>query len=282
MLFYIGYFYRKFVTNAFEIVRPRWAAYRLHLAYVASKFWKSFPWRTFATFDEMTTTEAHYFIRPKTFDAICASPDYERPDVELTKQLISTQLKRGNTVLYMDIGANIGCYGIRLANAFRNTSGLSILAYEPYPESYELLQKNILVNKLSGQITAINLALGDVPGNAQLWVNEIDAGSNSLRPKSAAASDATAPVTVSRLDDDETAWAARREATVLFLKLDCEGTEIPVLQGGQRFLSHSAHGMLMVEDCVDRQVETFLAEHQWERLAKLTPYNSFWRKRSAS
>ena len=277
MFFYINYCYRKFVTNAFEIVRPRWAAYRLHLAYVASKFWKSFSWQTFATFDAITTTEAHYFIRPKTFDAICASPDYERPDIELTKQLISTQLKQGNTVLYIDIGANIGCYGIRLANAFRNTTALSILAYEPYPESYELLQKNILANQVSGQIKAINRALGDVAGTARLWINKVDAGSNSLRPQSAVSDDAS-HVTVSRLDDDEMAWTARRQATAVFLKLDCEGMEIPVLQGGQRFLSDAPHTMLMVEDCVDSRVKTFLSERRWERFAKLTPYNSFWQK----
>ena len=277
MLFYLNYFYRKLFTNIFEIVQPRWAAYLLHMAYIASKFFKQLQWQNLADFNEIVTTEAHYFIRPKTFDAICASPDYERPDVDLTKQLLAAELAQGETVLYLDIGANIGCYSIRVANAFRNTEGLSILAYEPYQESYDLLQRNIHVNDLSGKICARNTALGETPGTSPLCINDIDAGSNSLSPRGPT-SGKIFHVSVSRLDDDEIAWKARKNATAVFLKLDCEGMEVPALRGGKRFLAEIPNATLMVEDCVDSRVQQFLANQHWELFAKLTPYNSFWRR----
>lgn len=173
LFFYLGYLYRKSVSNIFEIKGPHPAAYWLHVAYMASKFLPNYAWQKYATFEELITVEA------------C-----------------------GNSVLYIDIGANIGCYCIRVANAFREWDKLSVMAYEPFPESFALLKKNIEGNGLAGKIDAVNVALSDHAGTAALYLNATDPGSNSLRANNHTP---VPPVLVNltRLDDMEEVWERR-------------------------------------------------------------------------
>lgn len=275
--FYLCYVYHKCVTNLFEIKRPQPAACRLHLAYLLSKFLPGYAWQSHATFDELLTVEAKYFIRKNTFDALCASPDYERPDIELTKRLLAERAEGGKSALYIDIGANIGCYCVRVANAFRGWDKLSIIACEPFPESFQLLTKNIGANGLVEKIDAVCVALGEFPGHAPLYPCSHDPGSNSLRANDYTTS---SPVFVSlaRLDDIELAWEKRRNADCVFLKLDCEGAEVSALRGAEGFLSSIPDALIMVEDFIDSAVISYLMQNQWECFAKRTPYNSFWRK----
>jgi FkbM family methyltransferase len=278
LFFYLGYLYRKSVSNIFEIKGPHPAAYWLHAAYVVSKLLPNYAWQKYATFEELITVEAHYNIRKNTFDAICASPDYERPDLELTKRLLAERRACGKSVLYIDIGANIGCYCIRVANAFREWDKLSVMAYEPFPESFALLKKNIEGNGLAGKIDAVNVALSDHAGTASLYLNATDPGSNSLR----ANNHTLVPpvlVNITRLDDMKEVWEKRRNADCVFLKLDCEGTEVSALRGAEGVLSSCSNALIMVEELVDTRVRQYLALNQWECFARRTPYNSFWRKR---
>jgi len=279
LLFYLGYLYRKVVTNAIEIKSPKLAAYRLHFAYVLSKFFPRYRWQKHANFNEIRTVEAKYFIRPNTFDAICASPDYERPDIELTKALIRERRDHGKSVLFIDVGANLGCYCLRIASAFRDWDGLSVIACEPFPESCGLLVKNIQANGFSSKIDVLSVALGDAPGEAALYLNDEDPGSNTLCP-SEHASSAAVSVAVTRLDDLGVAWKKRTAADCVFLKLDCEGAEVSILRGAEHFLSATPEVTIMVEDCLDSRVGQYLTENRWGRFAKRTPYNSFWRKPS--
>jgi len=62
--------------------------------------------------------------------------------------------------MFIDIGANIGSYTILAAGV----AGASCIAIEPVPQSFEILKKNISLNKLPGKVTALNMAIGSQKG----------------------------------------------------------------------------------------------------------------------
>ena len=72
-------------------------------------------------------------------------------------------IKPGMTIV--DIGANIGYYAT-IAGHKTGKQG-RVFAYEPEPENYSFLEKNILENKLS-QVIALKITLTDKPGRQEL------------------------------------------------------------------------------------------------------------------
>lgn len=74
--------------------------------------------------------------------------------------------------ILLDIGANIGLYSMYAAK-----KGASVVAIEPESQNYGLLNKNIYLNKLSDQISALNIGFGDSNGVEALYIPEFLAGS---------------------------------------------------------------------------------------------------------
>src|SRR5262245_223122 len=72
----------------------------------------------------------------------------------------------GATVL--DIGANIGAVSLFCAQA---RPDLRFHAYEPNPESYASLRKNIEANNLQSQVNTYPEAIGGARGSIELWTN---------------------------------------------------------------------------------------------------------------
>ena len=275
IIFYGQYLFQKFFLNLLEIRSPRLQSYLLHSAYFLSKFFPSLKWHRFATYCVLSTRLGVFHIREQSFDAICASPDYERPDLNFTLTLLKREQAASRSVLYLDVGANIGAYSIKLGRQFYNWDGLRITALEPNPESFLLLQKNIRENGLERKVTAQNVGLLDHPGPAVLTLNKIDPGSSSLRTN-IHKQDPAVTVELLTVDDILSAWPSETLPETIFMKLDVEGTERAVLQGAKRLLNSGATLLLMVEDCVDPAICDYLHARGFCRLAKHTPYNSFW------
>lgn len=70
--------------------------------------------------------------------------------------------------LFIDVGANVGSYSI-LACGARGAHGL---AFEPVPETYERLIRNVRLNDLSGRVVAMNIGVADVEGELRFTVDE--------------------------------------------------------------------------------------------------------------
>lgn len=58
---------------------------------------------------------------------------------------------------FLDIGANIGSYSLRIANDYKE-KGVNVISIEAHPDNYKALCRNIACNKLKN-ITAINKAV---------------------------------------------------------------------------------------------------------------------------
>lgn len=116
-------------------------------------------------------------------------------------------VKKGGTVV--DIGAHVGTFAVAAAGFAK------VVAFEPAPETFALLQKNAASRP--GEIEVRNKGLAAAPGSAHVVARSLsNAGSQTLAPGGG--------VVVSTLDA-EVEYAD-------FIKIDVEGMELQVLSGG--------------------------------------------------
>jgi FkbM family methyltransferase len=80
--------------------------------------------------------------------------------------------------VFVDIGANVGAYSFFAASCMSSVA--KILAIEPQPDVYQRLCDNIAYNP-GVPIEAIALAVADVDGPIQLFVDRGNAGETSMR-----------------------------------------------------------------------------------------------------
>jgi len=142
--------------------------------------------------------------------------------------------------IIVDAGANIGL--ITIFCAIRAGKSGMVLSFEPHPETFPLLQKNIAVNRLS-QIKVFDKALGSVAGTAKIYSNlQINRGAASLVEFQA--DSPSFDISVLSLDD------VLRELNISqlnLLKIDVEGFEMEVLKGAVGILSKENAPVLVVE-----------------------------------
>ena len=68
---------------------------------------------------------------------------------------IGLDISEKDTII--DVGANIGVFGVRLSQKFQN---ISIYSFEPIPEIYKSLKKNSELKFIRGPIGVISLIIG--------------------------------------------------------------------------------------------------------------------------
>ncbi|MCD6032341.1 MAG: FkbM family methyltransferase [Thermomicrobiales bacterium] len=138
----------------------------------------------------------------------------------------------------LDVGANVGQYGRRLRDAgYRG----QILSFEPLPDAFEALCHKTRTDPLW---SCAHVAVGDTDGEAKLHISR-DSVSSSLLPyhdrlalaEPAAAYVGAATVPLRRLD---TLVSGRLPPDRrLWLKLDVQGYERPVLDGAGSVLERT-------------------------------------------
>ena len=140
---------------------------------------------------------------------------------------LSHYLKRDD--VFADIGANIGSYSILAAL----TNNSKTHAFEPNKVLYQILNKNILLNKLDGKIISHHCALGKKNSKAKIIekgalshiANEQDLEFNEIKLR--------------KLDDIID--------TVNLMKIDVEGYEENVLLGSKKILANLHLNAIIIE-----------------------------------
>ncbi len=136
------------------------------------------------------------------------------------------EVKPGDVVV--DAGAMVGTFTLKAAS-----QGASrILAFEPFPSSFELLNENIKRNELNN-VDAFDVALSQCNGEMKLWSHE-NPGSQSLTDMKDPKKFIMVPT--KRLDD-----VLKEEDVehVDFIKIDVEGAETLVLMGAKETLKRT-------------------------------------------
>lgn len=159
------------------------------------------------------------------------SSSYE-PDVSNLVRRIVVGAK-----VFVDVGANNGYYSAMVGKMFGDSG--RVYAFEPDPNSYSRLLRNVKLNGLSNIIT-FNLALSDVRGLSHLWLSPFDDGQNSFvrTPGSRLSNSA---VRVERLDD------VLPKMMVDVIKIDVEGFEAEVIKGAEKIIQRSPGIKIILE-----------------------------------
>jgi FkbM family methyltransferase len=133
-------------------------------------------------------------------------------------------LRPGDT--FLDVGANVGF--LTLLGAGRVGSSGRVIGVEPYPPTFQLLQKNVLSNKL-GFVEIHQIALSSEAGTLRLWVPaQTEHREFNI---SVVQGENTTPVDVpaGTLDERLADWKA---GPIQLMKIDVEGAEPRVFKGG--------------------------------------------------
>ena len=140
----------------------------------------------------------------------------------------------------IDVGANFGLYALSAA-VYGRPHGW-VFAFEPAPNAFALLERNIAENGMGAVVTAKQAAVAATAGRAQFHVGR-DVSFSSLHRTSRLADEAeTVDVEVVTLDE-----ALAHVQSIDLLKIDVEGGEGDVLRGALEVLRRSRAPIVQFE-----------------------------------
>ena len=136
--------------------------------------------------------------------------------------------------LFIDVGAHWGYYSILFA--LESSPDAQVYSIEPNTKTLGVLQNNVTMNHLESKINLISKALGRTQGTGHLWPGKKqNSGSSKL-------SDIGFKVEIDCLDNSK--LFPRKKVSIV--KIDVEGSEYDVLEGGNCFIQEMSEGSLLI------------------------------------
>lgn len=183
--------------------------------------------------------------------------------------LLRALAQRSNCNVFIDVGANIGAYSVLMSEV----QGIrEIHAFEPAPETFGELVRNVEMNGLGGRITAHQKALSDSTQAVRFGIVNRLSGANSILSTSIHSSfEKEVEVQAVRLDDYLPVKGQR-----LCLKIDVEGHERQALAGMSSILSDNSV-LLQIEDYGNdaNDLPAFLGQFGLRSLCRVGPDRYF-------
>ncbi|MBL7002469.1 MAG: FkbM family methyltransferase [Gammaproteobacteria bacterium] len=159
------------------------------------------------------------------------------------------QPKGQGTVL--DVGGYIGMSstGFMLSHLFAKS-----IAFEPNPNSFKLLQRNVAQNNLDNRVTAHNVALSDKPGELEFELSHDNYGDNRVRSSVDTTSNGfneadrkTIKVKANSLDNLIANQAIADVDDIVLVWMDVQGHEGFFMKGATEFLKAHKHIPIVME-----------------------------------
>jgi len=151
---------------------------------------------------------------------------YDRKFESAISELLTTELATGD--VYVDIGSNRGYHVLEAATIVGDEG--TVLAFEPYPENFEVLTTNIKQNSFTN-VDTYEMAVSDSNGSANYSIGK-KSGWGRLSEIG------SLTVTTQRFDD-----VMERNSIDIddidVIKIDVEGAELDVLAGMSQVLQNS-------------------------------------------
>jgi len=209
---------------------------------------------------ETRVSSSRFVFRPKIDGLWYLNYSDAEPGVE---KILNENLSEGET--FVDIGAYIGYYSI-LARNIVGEQG-KVISFEPNPESYKMLKKNITLNGYEN-IIAENIALSDEEGFLKLFIGKYTDDSSSLFLAEEVNEGRYVMVKTMTFDR----YCEDQEIGPSFIKIDAEGAEYKILRGMQKVIAvhhpklmfevHSRH--LEIQGIFLHSLFDFLKEKEYE------------------
>lgn len=156
-----------------------------------------------------------------------------------TTMVFKQHLQPGLVVV--DVGAHIGHYTL-LAAKHVGARGF-VYSFEPDPNTYSFLEKNVILNQLHDRVVLAETAVGASDGTAQLFKGRRDPLTNSIFANEGVRNDS---VTCSLVTIDSY-LRKHGEPSIDLMKIDVEGAEYAVLTGMRETSARSPRMKLIVE-----------------------------------
>ncbi len=169
---------------------------------------------------------------------------YEKPFKDLLLYYINEYINDKKTIVFVDVGANLGLYTVPIARALGDEGG-TVYAIEPQRVMFKYLQTNLLLNGINNVI-AYNFAVTNVTGYTQLddveMSNTQNFGAYSIGSLKGSAY--TIPTyTLDYLLEKQLIKCPN------FMKLDVETYEPYVLMGGRNMILECKPIILLENNC---------------------------------
>ncbi|MFH1246727.1 MAG: FkbM family methyltransferase [Candidatus Liptonbacteria bacterium] len=193
------------------------------------KNWWTYIFERFGAFGERTIliklrNGLNYRINTNTSDVRVLNELWNLGIYDRLKSFVS---ENGTVV---DIGGHIGVFTAKAASWGRN---VRVFSYEPMPKNFELLKENIALNHFENRITPTQAAVADTAGTLTLYVRKHESGGGSLYKKENAEDGVAIAVNTVTLKD---VFDKHGITQCDFMKIDCEGGEVPILTTAPREL----------------------------------------------
>ncbi|MEO9307217.1 MAG: FkbM family methyltransferase [Nitrososphaera sp.] len=166
------------------------------------------------------------YVRPKYYDENTLGPIETIIQVFENEEYLPSwfDIDINNVKVIVDIGAMIGSFSLWAAQKFPASV---VYCYEPDPESFEYLKKNIEASNLQNRIKSENFAVLDREGKSIFYRYKKTPSCNSLIYNNAPGTVDTAislQISTKPFSD-----ILQKVGKIDFLKMDCEGSEFDIL-----------------------------------------------------
>ena len=151
-------------------------------------------------------------------------------------ELVKGEIKEGDVVL--DIGANIGYYTLIFARLVGEKG--RVFAFEPDPDNFALLKRNVQLNGYRNVIL-VQKAVSNETRKARLFLRERGKGYQTMIDLHDGRN--FIEIEAVRLDD----YFAGYQGAVDFIKMDIEGTEVGAIQGMLSLLNKNRSLKILTE-----------------------------------
>lgn len=174
------------------------------------------------TFTLTTPTGVLFHVRPRSKDCETIFSYWAPGKVGYSVQGFTIS----DNDIVMDIGAHIGVVSIRMATEAKN---VKVYAFEPFPENFDLLKKNIRENSLENAIIPYSVAVSHMSGKRELFVCTERADAHTFYLHKDFEFGKSIEVDCISLTEFLTRESIEK---VDFLKIDAEGAEYDILLEG--------------------------------------------------
>lgn len=162
---------------------------------------------------------------------------------------------RAKDAIVVDVGAYIGDWTLAFGKGM--SAPLSIYSFEPCSETFQMLRRKLEGFKDGPSVTAVNSAVSDRNGSAELQMSKLKPFLNSLVPRPGL-HQSVEQVSVVRGD---TFCEKNGVDNLDFLKIDTEGHDMDALRGFDSMIADGRIGFIQFEyNCMWLDARGFLAD----------------------